>query len=68
MSKNWTPIEIYLQIVNELTDFEAAIDILRAEVAELSTTVNLKMSVVENQASTGGHVQFNKVNVSKPKS
>ena len=57
-----------IQMVTDLLeDFRATLDVIRTEIADVSTRMNLTMRAVENQTPTGGAVQFNRVKILEPK-
>jgi len=57
-----------IQMVTDLSeDFRAALDVVRTEIADVSTRVNLTMRAVGNQAPAGGVVQLNRVKIPEPK-
>ena len=48
-------------------DFRATLDVVRNEIAEVNTKVNLKVRVMENQAPTGGAIPAGKIKIPEPK-
>ncbi|KAA0046481.1 uncharacterized protein E5676_scaffold1251G00300 [Cucumis melo var. makuwa] len=57
-----------LEMINGMSeDFQATIDVVRNEIADVNTRLSLTMRAMANQVSIGGTVPVTKVKVSEPK-
>lgn len=57
-----------LEMINGMTeDFRATLDVVRNELAEVNTRVNLTMRALANQAPAGGAIPVGRIKVPEPK-
>ena len=57
-----------LEMINDMTeDFRATLDVVRNELAEVNTRVNLTMRALANQALARGAITVGRIKVPKPK-
>ena len=57
-----------LKMINNMTeDFRATLDVVRNELAEVNTRVNLTMRALANQAPAGGAIPAGRIKIPEPK-
>ncbi|KAA0062485.1 uncharacterized protein E5676_scaffold325G00830 [Cucumis melo var. makuwa] len=57
-----------LEMINGmLEDFQATVDVVRNEIVDVKTRLNLTMRTMANQALTGGAIPVSRVKISEPK-
>ncbi|XP_031745591.1 uncharacterized protein LOC116406038 isoform X1 [Cucumis sativus] len=57
-----------MEMINGMTeDFRATLDVVRNEIVEVNTKVNLTMRALANQAPAGGAITIGKIKIPEPK-
>ena len=57
-----------MKVIDNMTeDLQATLDVVRNEIIEVNTKVNLRMRALANQALTGEAITVGKIKISEPK-